>query len=325
MGLLSAAERAELEALGLAPPSTQQMPDAPAASPATATLLTQGLDVSVKDDHIGDDGFTPQEWFPILLYALKGPEFGAYLVGDFATGKDTSINKACAICDRKLFTFQCSASTTEHDLLGYRDLDGGSSTYTPGPLTRALMWNEGRGAALHIVEANIAHPGMLAKLHTCTDGSESDIVLPDGTILPPPGPDFRVLLSYNDGGVHYAGTRDVNPALLSRLVPIRTPDLSPSIKERAIVAKTGCTPNCAKQVVALGRAIQDACRKQGLAHHLSLREQVRMVNMRATGTWSWEEVFKICVLDPMGGAESGLEDHKEAIVQAARVIGIEKW
>lgn len=263
------------------------------------------------------NGYTPPKWYRKLLFALRSSgESGALLFGPRGSGKTTAVHEACKSLSKPLITFQAANGCTIEDLIGQRELNNGTTSFTRGPLPCALA----QDACLLIEEANVMHPGVFSKLNTLTDGSGDKLALPDGSALGA-NPGFRVILAFNEGA-GYAGTRDTNAALRDRLMPIYAGYLPEGQEEQVLIHKTGCDPTTARRVVSLATAVRAS--SSNLGFDLSPRPMMRMLRLIRDEGFNWSDAFEASVLD-LAGDPVDKAPQRDVLTQIAGACGLEMW
>lgn len=299
------------DALRLCGFSVPAAPPGPAAGPVTAPNPDPSPEVAPAQP-----GFIEPTWFRLLKFAVTGTRAGAILYGPPSTGKTTAVHELARRMGVVPVTFCCAEGNTLDDLVGTPALKAGDSVERDGPLPEALRAD----TWLVLEEANKLHPGCLGKVHTLTDGSGDSLRLADGSRLKA-GPGFRLMLLWNPG---CQGTRPVNEALMSRLVPIWTTHFTQSQESDMIAARTGCGAELAERLAGLAVRLRAA--KVGTAgFDLPLRALFRMAEMaRDIPGLAWSEGFRYCVLDLVGDPITK-KPQRDVLEAAAMLENLDQW
>lgn len=186
------------------------------------------------------DDFMEADWmdFPLnILPKLIGRILGVQAVGDKGTGKSTMIVEMLARLGLPVVQVNCHGEMLPEHLLGrvvIQKIDGVSQTvWVDGPIPIASRNN----AVLWLREMNYLPPHTSTQLMPLLDG------VAEGTTIPFTGEELQwkaplIIADYNVG---YAGTKQVNEALLDRLETVRAEPLPPKKEMQLVIGRTGCT------------------------------------------------------------------------------------
>jgi hypothetical protein len=300
----------DLELLGLTRESLPEVLN-PAGQPQ------ENAPQAAQDARTGTAGFIAPSWYPLLSFALvSDSERGAMLFGPRGCGKSTTVRELARTHDAPTVTMQCAANMQIDALIGCWTAENGQTIWVDGPLTIAVR----TGAWLLAEEANTIHPGVWSAVNTLTDKTGDGLRLPTGEVIPN-SPAFRLCLLYNEGS-QYTGTRDVNAALKRRLVPIYA-DYPDAASELAIVANlTGgnCSSATYERVIKCAAMIRAA----NLRFDLSPDILARWINVTMHGVASWQDAFRMCVMDLVGAPEQ-TQAQRTVLAEIARNCGMETW
>ncbi len=185
------------------------------------------------------------------------------LKGPTGCGKTRFVRYMAERLGRDLVTVACQEDLAASDLTGRFMLEGGSTVWRDGPLTRALR----EGAICYLDEVVEARADVLTVLHPLTDDRRTlpldrlgeELAAPDG---------FLVVISYNPG--YQSVTKELKESTRQRFVSIPF-DYPEAEAEGSIVAtESGCTAEVADQLVQLGHGSRNL-RAHGLAEGASTR------------------------------------------------------
>lgn len=173
-----------------------------------------------SDEHRGVT--TPQALYlggtlNIVLSALLADK-NIILVGDKGCGKNVLAETVALLLRRPLFEVAGHVLADAAGLLGEKTLTKGEITFEKGPVVKALE----EGGVLVLDEINMMRPECMAVLHSVLDKRKRVDVPGYGTVTAHPA--FRVVGTMNVG---YAGTQELNEALVDRFVVIHTPSMTP--------------------------------------------------------------------------------------------------
>lgn len=165
------------------------------------------------------------------------------LVGEKSTGKNVLAENLAAYFKRPLWDISFNVNIDTASLIGADTLKNGQVEFQEGPIYQCAKYG-GFGV---LDEINMAKNEAMAVLHSTLDFRRSidipgydKIFLDDAT---------RFIATMNYG---YAGTRDLNEALLSRFVVIEMPALSEDQLEKLILSEfPNISPDYARQFANL--------------------------------------------------------------------------
>lgn len=236
-------------------------------------------------------GFVKPDWFPELEYAMcSGAEIGCLLFGPRGSGKSTAIRQLALSVGINTRSMQCFANMQTDSLIGNYEADSGSTRFVDGEFTRAVRddcW-------LFAEELNAAHPGIWSKSNNLLDRTGDPLILPTGEHVAR-GSNFRFVGLYNDG---YTGMREVNPALIDRLVSIHCD--YPSKDTEVQWVQLGAPQASATDVERVVDAIRAL---RGAIPHMdfSPRCMIRLLNMHLATGCSWRKAYDVAVVNLAGG------------------------
>lgn len=139
------------------------------------------------------------------------------LSGAKATGKNILAENLAWMFRRPIYTVSFNANTDSSTLIGTDTFTGGEVRLRPGVVSQAAS----NGGFCILDEINMAKNDAVAVLHSVLDYRR--LIDVPGYDLIPVHPAARFIATMNYG---YAGTRELNEALVSRFTVIRMPALS---------------------------------------------------------------------------------------------------
>jgi nitric oxide reductase NorQ protein len=178
-----------------------------------------------------------QHHLPVLL---KGPT---------GCGKTRFVRHMAKRLARKLYTVACHDDLTAADLVGRHLIGDGGTTWSDGPLTRAVR----EGAICYLDEVVEARKDTTVVLHPLTDDRR---ILPidrlGEELAAPPG--FMLVVSYNPGYQNLL--KGLKPSTRQRFISLRFGYPDAQQEQAILVGETGIDAMTAKRLVALGNALR---------------------------------------------------------------------
>ena len=196
------------------------------------------------------------------------------LKGPTGCGKTRFVRHMAERLGRPLVTVACQEDLSAADLTGRWLLEGGSTVWRDGPVTRAVR----EGAVCYLDEVLEARPDVLTLLHPLTDDRRMLPLERLGTELQAPE-GFMTVVSYNPG---YSGARQLKESTRQRFVSIALDYPTPAQEETIVAREGGCDAATAHTLVRLGAGTR-ALRGHGLGEGASTRMLVYAAQLAAAG------------------------------------------
>lgn len=134
------------------------------------------------------------------------------LIGPTGSGKTALVRYYCAKHQKPYCRVSLNGGCTAEDLIGHYILKDHQTVWADGILTKACKY----GWNIVLDEINAAPPDVLFLLNSLLDEERILILLSkDGEVVEP-HPDFRFIATCNPSEQGYAGTNEMNEALLDR-------------------------------------------------------------------------------------------------------------
>ena len=173
-----------------------------------------------------ETGATDLEEFEFAMKQSKN----VLLEGPTGSGKTSLVRKYCAKNKKPYKRISLNGGITVEDLVGHYVLKQGESPWIDGILTRAVR----EGWVLAVDEINASSPEVLFVLNSLLD-DERILILSakDGEIIKP-HPDFRLIATMNPSEQGYAGTNEMNEALMDRFHTIMVIDYNKKVEEKIL-------------------------------------------------------------------------------------------
>ncbi|GDX82930.1 CbbQ/NirQ/NorQ/GpvN family protein [Deltaproteobacteria bacterium] len=185
------------------------------------------------------------------------------LKGPTGCGKTRFVRFMAERLGRPLVTVACQEDLAAADLTGRFLLEGGSTVWRDGPLTRAVR----EGAICYLDEVVEARSDVMTVLHPLTDDRRSLPLDRLGEELQAPD-NFLVVISYNPG--YQAISKELKESTRQRFVSLTFDYPSAEIEAEIVVAESGVSPDLAAQLVKIGRGSRNL-RSHGLGEGASTR------------------------------------------------------
>lgn len=198
----------------------------------------------------------------------------ALLIGETGTGKTTIIREEALLMKKKLVRIPVNGSTSIEEIIGKWLAKDGTTYWQDGILTRALK----NGDWVTLDEINMALPEILAALQPLLD-DDRYIVLSekDGEIVHPHA-DFRFFATMNPSE-EYAGTKEMNKALISRFTAVIHINVPGADIEMKILIDKGAKPKDAQDLVQLAQKLRDKKKEEQIYYFCSTRDLIHAVDL----------------------------------------------
>ncbi|MBA5686623.1 CbbQ/NirQ/NorQ/GpvN family protein [Rugamonas apoptosis] len=201
-----------------------------------------------------------------LAVMLKGPT---------GCGKTRFVEYMAWKLGRPLITVSCHDDLTTSDLVGRFLIEGGSTVWQDGPLTRAVRG----GAICYLDEVVEARQDTVVVLHPLTDHRRILPIDKTGeTIEAAPG--FQLVISYNPG--YQRMLKDLKPSTRQRFVGIDFDFPQPEREVMIVAHEGGVDTALAHELVALGARLRQL-HDRGLVEVPSTRVLVAAARLIASG------------------------------------------
>lgn len=196
------------------------------------------------------------------------------LMGETGTGKTSLIRYLANKTNNAFRRVNHNGGTTVDDIAGKILVNKEGTYWVDGVLVDAMR----KGYWYLADEINAASPEINFIYHCLLD-DDGYIVLPekDGEIVKP-HENFRFFAAMNPS-TDYAGTKEMNKALLSRFIVIKTDFPAPNVEEKILNKRTKLPIDIASKIVKFATEIRAMHSKGKIGFVLSTRDLLMWANM----------------------------------------------
>ncbi len=167
----------------------------------------------------------------MLMLALN-ENMPALVIGDTGTGKTSAIRHLAKVHGAPFRRINLNGGTTVDELTGRIMLNKDGTVWIDGALTEAMR----KGYWIVLDEINACGADVLFLLHSLLDDDRMIVLTEHNGEVVRPHEAFRVFATANPTG-DYAGTREMNKALLSRFPIVLNANYPTVAREIAIIAE----------------------------------------------------------------------------------------
>lgn len=200
------------------------------------------------------------------------------LIGETGTGKTTIIRELAHMAGKELIRVSLNGSTSVEEIIGKWLAKEGSTFWQDGILTQAMK----KGHWIVFDEINAALPEILFTLHSLLDDDRRIMIAEkDGEIVIPVE-DFRFFATMNPTE-EYAGTKEMNKALMSRFTAVVYVEVPSADIEMNILKDHGATPKEAQDLVQLAEQLRRHKKDENIYYFCSTRDLIHAVDLRKGG------------------------------------------
>lgn len=208
-----------------------------------------------------------------LLKACIETNQPALLIGETGTGKTTLIRELAVEKKQTLHRVSLNGSTGVEEIKGKWLVKDGTTFWQDGILTAAMR----AGHWIVFDEINAALPEILFTLHSLLDDDRKIVLEEKNNDIVVPHPDFRFFATMNPPE-EYAGTKDMNKALMSRFTAVLNIEvLNQQDEYKLLTEEKKADPKTAEILVRIATALRDEKKKDNLSYFCSTRDLVQCV------------------------------------------------
>jgi nitric oxide reductase NorQ protein len=169
--------------------------------------------------------------------------------GPTGCGKTRLVEHMAARLGRPLITVSCHDDLSAADLVGRHLIQGGSTAWCDGPLTRAVR----EGAICYLDEVVEARKDTTVVLHPLADDRRMLPVERTGELLAA-APGFMLVISYNPGYQNLL--KGLKPSTRQRFVALALGYPEAAVERQIVQVEGRCSADVAAQLVQLAQALR---------------------------------------------------------------------
>jgi cobaltochelatase CobS len=213
-----------------------------------------------------------------LLRACVESNSAVLLVGETGTGKTTLVREIAKEEGKTLIRVSVNGSMGVEEILGKWLVNKGTTVWQDGILTMAAR----AGHWVVMDEINAALPEILFTLHSLLDDDRKIILAEKDNEVVIPDANFRFFATMNPPE-EYAGTKDMNKALMSRFTAVLNIEVLNDTQEMQLLMKKGADKDVAYKLVSLGKRLRNKKAKDEIFYFCSTRDLVQAVQLVGSG------------------------------------------
>jgi nitric oxide reductase NorQ protein len=220
--------------------------------------------------------YEPQGNEVAIFEAAYRKRLPVMLKGPTGCGKTRFLEHMAFTLERPLVTVSCHEDLTSSDLVGRFLLEGASTVWQDGPLTRAVK----AGAICYLDEIVEARTDSTVVIHSLTDHRRRLTIEKKGQEIDA-HEDFLLVISYNPG--YQTVLKDLKPSTKQRFIAINFDFPAEDVERKIVVNEVpGIDAELAAKLVATGRKGR-LLKDHGLEEATSTRALVYAANMINAG------------------------------------------
>ena len=220
--------------------------------------------------------YEPQGNEVAIFEAAYRKRLPVMLKGPTGCGKTRFLEHMAFTLKRPLVTVSCHEDLTSSDLVGRFLLEGSSTVWQDGPLTRAVK----AGAICYLDEIVEARTDSTVVIHSLTDHRRRLTIEKKGQEIDA-HEDFLLVISYNPG--YQTVLKDLKPSTKQRFIAINFDFPEEDVERKIVVNEVpGISTELAAKLVATGRKGR-LLKDHGLEEATSTRALVYAANMINAG------------------------------------------
>ena len=245
----------------------------------TATSRLRGVEHDIIQQPKASDiapYYEPQGNEVAIFEAAYRKRLPVMLKGPTGCGKTRFLEHMAYQLKRALVTVSCHEDLTSSDLVGRFLLEGSSTVWQDGPLTRAVK----AGAICYLDEIVEARTDSTVVIHSLTDHRRRLTIEKKGQEIDA-HEDFLLVISYNPG--YQTVLKDLKPSTKQRFIAINFDFPQEDVERKIVVNEVpGIDAELAAKLVATGRKGR-MLKDHGLEEATSTRALVYAANMINAG------------------------------------------
>ncbi len=241
--------------------------------------------------------YTSKENYDVINSCIEINE-PVLLIGETGTGKTTLLNELAKKNNKNLIRVSLNGSTGIEEIKGKWLVEKSSTKWQDGILTMAMK----NGDWIVFDEINSALPEVLFTLHSLLDDDKKILLEEKENEVIKPHQEFRFFASMNPSE-EYAGTKDMNRALISRFnAVVEFNVLSPKDEVKAIINQTKINSQDAVELVEIANEIRKLKYNSEIFHFVSTRDLIQAGRL-ISGGLSKDLAIKFAIINKMSKDE----------------------
>lgn len=191
------------------------------------------------------------------------------LVGETGTGKTSLVRHLAAKTNNGFVRVNHNGGTTIEDIVGRYLIDEKGTRWVDGILIEAMKkgyWYLGDEINAASAEINFVY-------HSLLDDDGRVLIAEKGNEVVIPHPNFRFFGGMNPP-MEYAGTKELNKALISRFAVVKIDFVPPDIEKKIVMDRTGVPADVAENMVKFAVSLRSNHAKQVTRFVLSTRDLI---------------------------------------------------
>lgn len=198
------------------------------------------------------------------------------LIGETGTGKTSVIRYLASKTNNSFRRVNHNGGTSVEDLIGRTLVNEKGTYWLDGVLTEAMR----KGYWYLADEINASNADINFIYHSLLDDDGFIVLTENGGEIVKPHENFRFFGAMNPSA-DYVGVKELNKALMSRFIVVKTDFPNPAIEEKILIARTGIKADKAKAMIAFANEIRQNHQKEKINFVISTRELI-----------AWSQLFQ---------------------------------
>ena len=261
--------------------------------------------------------YVPEETKLTLQVALK-KQLPILLIGETGTGKTSLVRYMAQQAGKKYYRINLNGQSDTSDIVGKYIIKDNQTKWIDGILIRAMK----EGAYIVLDELNACTAEVLFAIHSLLDDDHKIILTDKDGSEVTPHQDFRLFATINPSNSDYAGTQDLNRALMSRFGVVLYLDYTD--KEKELLVEAGATPDLADNLVTIANEIRNGKNKGVLNFIVSTRDLLQTVEL-VNSELPLPQALQVAILNKANPAErEGVAKIVELITGKIKLAGTTK-
>lgn len=237
----------------------------------------------------------------ILKLAVDN-NYPVMLIGETGVGKTYIVNNLAKDMGKRSVRVSLNGEIGINELVGKWLVKDGSTFWQDGILVECMR----KGWWVILDEINAALPEVLFCLNSLLDDSRSLVLTEKDGELVTPHADFRVFATLNPPE-EYAGTKELNKALLSRFQVVLCMEYYPSSVELEILKyQTGIEDSIGRIMIDVGNCLRKLKQNRKTWYTCSTRDLVNWGRLLCANGHSLEDTFIYAILNKCSEEEKPL-------------------